>query len=609
MQLYKSRKFRRLNIYIKSTSGANSVLNLKLDILFLHPPSKYDFRKKAIFSGPIAETVPHSTNQFIMFPVGLLSIAEYLERNGYKARVINLAEAMINNSDLNVETYLRELKASVYAIDLHWLVHSQGSIEISRLCKKVHPNSIIVLGGLTATRFSTEILREFDFIDIIVRGESERPMLSFMRELEGSKNFDNVPNLTYRTKSGAIKTNELEKPPEDLDLFDFTRLDLVIPNERTINWGYPPQRTWNIPICRGCIYNCITCGGSSYSYRTFFGREKPAFRSPKKIVEDIVKLSEQKIKLVFAFQDPRMGGTEYQRNLIEALKMESLDTHIAMDLFTPTDDAYLQDLKETKVDIELTFSVESGVDHVRYAQGRDYSNNEIIDTLKNCRKRGIRLQLFFMIGLAEDNWQTLSETFKFCEKVYQMDREMRKGYQENNVQVPLWFNPVLGPMVLLDPGSLAFDFPNKYGYNVFYRSFMEIYSSMSMPSWHQWLNYETKYLTKAKIIQAILLGLNINLTLREKYAVIRGEIENPSYRAYLNAKRFDLSANYILNDEIDKILQLENVEERERRLKALEESFRDYSNKPWTRETSDTFGYRHKFSELVHKTIGLLTGN
>jgi hypothetical protein len=48
------------------------------DVVLIHPPAIYDFREKAIFPGPIAYTVGESTEQFMIPPVGMLSIADYL---------------------------------------------------------------------------------------------------------------------------------------------------------------------------------------------------------------------------------------------------------------------------------------------------------------------------------------------------------------------------------------------------------------------------------------------------------------------------------------------------------------------------------------------------
>lgn len=249
------------------------------DLLFLHPPSVYDFRDMPWFPGPIARLVPESTSVFMTIPVGLMSIADWLDRHGFKVKIMNLCEMMLSDPDFNVESFLKRADAAIFGIDLHWCIHSQGAIEIARLCKKHHPNSLVVLGGLTATRFAGEIVSKFSFVDAVVRGEAERPMLKLAEKVETGR-LHEAPNLTYQEK-GKVHINNDMRVTENLDMFDFTRFDLLEPRDRVITFNTPlgPWKHWSIPVCRGCLFNCVTCGGSFYSYRTMFRRDFPAFRS------------------------------------------------------------------------------------------------------------------------------------------------------------------------------------------------------------------------------------------------------------------------------------------------------------------------------------------
>jgi len=59
------------------------------DFILLHAPSVYDFRKHSILYGPVSDLVP-STTVFEMYPIGFASLSEYLERKGFKVRIINV---------------------------------------------------------------------------------------------------------------------------------------------------------------------------------------------------------------------------------------------------------------------------------------------------------------------------------------------------------------------------------------------------------------------------------------------------------------------------------------------------------------------------------------
>jgi len=98
-----------------------------IDLLLLHPPSVYDFRRKTIMYGPISDLIP-SSPVFEMYPLGFLTMTDYLESRGLKVRIVNLALRMMNDPGFDVAKFLVRLKPQAIGIDLHWLPHAHGSI-------------------------------------------------------------------------------------------------------------------------------------------------------------------------------------------------------------------------------------------------------------------------------------------------------------------------------------------------------------------------------------------------------------------------------------------------------------------------------------------------
>ncbi|MFP4642399.1 MAG: radical SAM protein, partial [Dehalococcoidia bacterium] len=477
--------------------------DMEYDAVLIHPPAIYDFREKARFPGPVAYTVGGSTGQFITPPIGMLSIADYLDRNGYRVVVDNLGERMVTGPGFDVEKYIGALSAKVYAIGLHWSVHSQGAVEIARMCKQLHPDAIVLLGGLTATIFHEEILQKFEFIDAVIRGEAEKPFLSLMRALGEQTALVAVPNLTFRDDGGEIRSVPLMEPSADLDEFEFTRLDLLEPKRAIFTPGMLPN--WGVPVCRGCSHNCVACGGSAYSYRTYLGRERLALRSPEKIAQDLRKLSQQGIKLVFLFQDPRIGGRQYWRKLLTTLQREHLElAQLTMELFGPADEEYVRELSKVGVPIVLTISPESGVDSVRRSHGRNYTNEELFRTVEICKKYDIPLGSFSMAALANDTSDTIKQTWEWWEQLCSMN-------SNGKTQVDYAF----GPMLLLDPGSLAFDLPKSHGYRLIFENLEDYIEGMSHSSWHQWISYETRFLDRESITKLTIDSIEHSINLRE----------------------------------------------------------------------------------------------
>ncbi len=156
---------------------------MSIDLILLHAPSVYDFRRKTILYGSIRDLIP-SSPIFEMYPIGFASIVEYLERNGYKVRVVNLANRMLNDDNFNAEELIKRLEAPVFGIDLHWLVHAHGAIEIAKLVKRHHPKAKLIVVGLSATYFYRELL-QYPEIDYVLRGDStEEPLRLLMNCLK-----------------------------------------------------------------------------------------------------------------------------------------------------------------------------------------------------------------------------------------------------------------------------------------------------------------------------------------------------------------------------------------------------------------------------------------
>ena len=171
------------------------------DIVFIHAPTVYDFRKKPIFYGPVSDVVP-SSPVFEMYPIGFMTMSSHLEAAGFKTRIVNLAVQMLQNKKLDVERVIQKLHAKVYAIDLHWMPHCHGAIEIAKIVKKYHPDAIVEFGGFSSSYFYEDLIQR-PYIDMVMRGDStELPHVKLMQVLQDGGNLEDVPNLTWKDKDG-----------------------------------------------------------------------------------------------------------------------------------------------------------------------------------------------------------------------------------------------------------------------------------------------------------------------------------------------------------------------------------------------------------------------
>lgn len=521
------------------------------DVILIHPPAIYDFRHTPIFPGAFGRNIEGL--QFSKVPIGMLSIADYLDRHGYRVILDNLCDRMISSVDFNVEQYIKDSSAQIYAVGLHFQQHSQGAIEIARLCKKYHSNSLVIIGGLTATCFHEEIIKKFDFIDAVISAEAEKPFLKLVQAFEKNGRLSDTPNLTYRTNEGEIRVTPLMKSSTDLDEFEYTRLDLLEPKTSVFDPGSVPR--YSLEVCRGCIYNCSICGGSAYTYKKYLAMDKPAFRSAKKIVRDIKKLNEYGINFIGLFQDARMAGEKYWQELTgELIKEKPYLERLSIDILGPVDENYVKQVRKVSRNIILHFCPDTGSDEVRKILGRKYSNEQLIETIKICHKYHVPVTNFFSVGLAGETEKHMKETWKLWKRLDKMDyTSFSKGhFGDIERSVPIG-GQILGP-ILLDPGSMAFDSPEQYGYKLLYNTLNKYLEWFSKPSWHQWLNYETMVSDKTAIVDMIQRSIEFTIDQREKYGFYSRE------EAYY--ERCRVEADRVVINKVDRIMELEDPDER-----------------------------------------------
>ena len=532
------------------------------DVIILHPPAVYDFRKKPLFPGALGATVEQV--QFNKVPIGMLSIAEYLDRHGYRVMVDNLGDRMVNSQLFDPVDHLQKLSAPVFAVGLNFQQHAQGAMETARLCKQLHPGSLVLMGGLTATVFHEEIIRKYEYVDAVIRAEAEKPFLQLLRAFEKNGMLTDTPNLTYRTESGEIRSTPMMPASSDLDEFEYTRLDLIAPYTSIYPANAPPR--WSLAVCRGCVYNCAICGGSAYAYKKYLGMSKPAFRSPRKIIQDIKKLNDQGVRFIGLYQDPRMGGEKYWQELLAGLAREQAEIErLSLDLLVPADEEFIRQAAEIGRQVVMHICPDTGSDEVRGKLGRPYTNEELLKCIETCHNHHLPVTTFFSVGLAGETPENVKETWNLWEKLSSMDRQ---AHVTGNLDVPLG-GPIVGPIVL-DPGSRAFDHPEKYGYKLLYKNLEHYIEGLSQPSWHQWLNYETPLLNKEALVDLILSTVEFAIDQREKSGLY-------SYYQAL-AERLKTDADRVIVKEVEQIMTLENKADREAALKLLKSRHEAFLN-------------------------------
>jgi B12-binding domain/radical SAM domain protein len=501
------------------------------DLVLVHAPSVYDFRKRSLLYGPISDLIP-STPVFEMYPIGFTTIASLLASNGYKVRFLNLAAHMLADEKYDVERAIKKIDSEIFGIDLHWMPHAHGSLEVAKIIKTLHPNSKVVMGGFSATYYSDEILRDHQYVDAVFLGDStELPMLQYADAIDRGTPLGSVQNLAFR-EEGKPRSNGITHVVKSLDEVEFDYGLIVKMVLRSFDLtGHLPYLDWKrnpmllVSTVRGCAFDCGTCMGSCSSFERNFGRSKPAFRSPEKVLEDIRQIGSYFRGAIFLLGYIQQPGKQYAEKLLSLIKEERPKNEIVFEFFAPPSAELARTIGNSMERFDAQISPDSHDPAVRDAQGRHYSNEQLESSIGELLKAGAgRVDMFFMIGLSHQDADSVRQTVGYSKKLIGL---LKAGER---------FMPFISPLApFVDPGSDAFENPDRMGYRLFAKTLSEHRKLLLQPSWKYVLNYETKWMTREEIVDATYAaGLAMNKT-KEQAGIITPEA------AYAVRERTDLA--------------------------------------------------------------------
>jgi B12-binding domain/radical SAM domain protein len=503
------------------------------DLILLHPPSVYNFREIPIFHGPISDVIP-SSSIFENYPIGFLTISEYLSRHGFAVRIVNLAMKMLEDFSFDPEGFIAKLHPAAFGIDLHWLPHVDGALSLAEAVKRRHPDIPVIFGGLSATYYRQEIMRDYPFVDFIVCGDStEEPLRLLMEAIKSGGDYRTVPNLVWRNGEGGVTDNGISYRPANLDYVHF---DYSHPVKMTMKyhdpWGYLPFRNWlSNPVmavfsCRGCSHDCASCGGSASAFRRLCSREQPAFRSPELLAKDVRNIARYTGAPVMVIGDLLQAGNDYAETFLAAMKKYRIRNGLAIEFFRPPAADFVRKVADSLHNFNVEISPESHDTRVRRAFGKQYDNDELeasIDAFvrSSCR----RLDLFFMVGLPFQDYGSVMETVEYCGELMRRHGGSKK------------LLPMIAPLApFVDPGSRLFEEADRFGYRLFYRTLAEHRRAMLMPTWKHRLNYETEWMTRDEIVRATYDGALKLTELKAAYGAVGKAEAEETKRHILMAK-------------------------------------------------------------------------
>jgi len=401
-------------------------------------------------------------------PVGIFALADYLVQHGYSSKIVHLGIEWIEDHHFNIVDFLEENKPGVVALSLHWHHQAYDVMKLAEAIKNKYPDVFIVVGGFTASYYHREILEEFPFVDAVIRGEAEIPLLKLVEKLTKKEgHLQGVPNLTWN-KNGEIMENELSyiATEEDLNRLRFTNIRLLNNYETYVNYvGHPflwkksfskeqnfsklsiRSKTFPLALGRGCPVSCTWCSGSAISQQFITKRTKPVYRSIDKIVDSIKEALEYGYETMYVVFDPFPDKQEFFIDLFAKIREEKITCEMVFECHGLPTRPFIDAFHNTFPTKEsfLCISPETGSERLRKIHKHHfYSNKDLLDCLSYLKEINLSTEIFFTYGIPGETPEDLKETIrlkKYIKKTFKNVHCIRVLSIEMEPGAPWYLDP------------------------------------------------------------------------------------------------------------------------------------------------------------------------
>jgi amino acid adenylation domain-containing protein/non-ribosomal peptide synthase protein (TIGR01720 family) len=248
-----------------------------------------------------------------MATTGLLYMGAYLKRNGISAWC-QFTDLHDNYNALknNILGLLEKIQPEVVAISLKWFLHIARVLEIAKIVKGYNANIKVVIGGNTASFYKEKII-QYEWVDYVVAGDGERPLLEIC---QGS---DGIPNTLYK-KGGKVIKNPITyvQDRDSLKEIYLSHLDEILLSDYRSILG-----TFFINTQKGCDMNCFFCAGCNRVQRESFNRKKLLIREVEEMRKDIQEAMKYASNLKFDFDVGNKNLLDYCKQIWEGIDLSS----------------------------------------------------------------------------------------------------------------------------------------------------------------------------------------------------------------------------------------------------------------------------------------------
>ena len=353
----------------------------------------------------LVSTPPGKTSE-LWPPLGLLYLASSLRERGRTD--VKVLDAFCHN--LSGEELARRVvqeKPDVFGINCS----THTFLDAIDAVRKIHegaPDTTLVMGGYHSTFAAEKILRDYPFVDYVIKGEAERAFPDLLDRLEAGKRPADVEGITYLEEGRLV-----ERPLaviQDLDALPFPDRALL----GDLDYGYFHQnirltfgKFTTIVSSRGCPFACTYCSCAAFSRRRWRAR------SATNVVDELEGLYDRGYENVVFVDD----NFTLKKSRVAEICEQIRERKIRMRFYCEgrVDNApyeLLRTMKKSGFEV-IYFGVESPTPHVLDYYKKGITPVDAQNAVANAKRAGMLVVTSFIIGAPVESRGDIQHTIDF----------------------------------------------------------------------------------------------------------------------------------------------------------------------------------------------------
>ncbi len=338
-------------------------------------------------------------------PLGLASIAAYLERGGYHCDILD--GFACPDADQPLRELLRDRRPALLGISCT-TSSFHDAVRMAQLAKGELPALRVAFGGPHVSALKEKILEFSPVIDYAIIGEGEQTLLELVR-LEGEDPAD-VAGLVWRAADGSLVNNGYRSDVVVLDDLPYPAYEKLAGYPAAYKlpiFNYPKAPNSSCISSRGCPYSCSYCDRSVFR-RTF------RFNSAEYLYHHLAYLRERFGIRHINFYDDQFT---FHRDRVEELCRMLIDRPLGMTFNCAVRaehvDRELLTLMKAAGCWMVSLGIESGDENL-LSQHRQNANLDLLaETIRTIKSCGIRTKGLLMMGLPGESEESIRRSMEY----------------------------------------------------------------------------------------------------------------------------------------------------------------------------------------------------